>query len=84
MFKSTIESSTKQLCKEASEDWVTAAQRWLEPPIPRDKPEGDTPTSVFANSGGVPAKEDGEPSELTHFSRHPPSHPHPRQFLSFT
>jgi hypothetical protein len=67
MFKSTIESSTKQLCKEASEDWVSAAERWLEPPIPI-QPEVGTPASVFANSVDG-ASTEGELKELTHFSR---------------
>lgn len=68
MFKGTIESSTRALCKEANEDFVKAAKKWLEPPIPLTP---SAPASCFADDessgGGSPEK---TPSQRpTHFSR---------------
>lgn len=67
MFKGTIESSTKQLCKEAQEDWVNAAKKWLEPPIAI---EPTAPVSAFAQGSSTKLEEDsGFKSGATHFSR---------------
>lgn len=64
IFRSTIESSTKQLVKEACEDWLATAHRWLEPPIPI--------RSAFDGASKKEEEEEGSAyHELTHFSRWP-------------
>ena len=66
MFKSTIESSTKQLCKEANDDWVAAAKKWLEPPIPMSP---TAPQSAFADETTEEESSPEGKKRPTHFTR---------------
>lgn len=59
IFRSTIEASTKQQMREAAEDWVANAHRWLEPPIP----------IASAFSSGSPTEDVGDYPAVRHLNR---------------
>lgn len=64
MFKSTIESNTKQLMTTAYEDWLSTARKWMEDPIPIPP---EPPQSCFSNGESQQAVDNDGP---THFSRY--------------
>ena len=68
IFKGTIESSTKNLVKDALTDWVATAKRWMEPPIQVSQ----ATDSPFAN-GPAEQGSSEEFQEPTHLSRHVPT-----------